>query len=243
MKIGIISALESEQTHLIKNESSRQTIGGVDYVSAPLEGVECMFALSGIGKTNSAMITTILIEKFGCTDIIFSGVAGGIDNRLNVGDVVVSTDVYCVDYGRHTKGEMTVYQPGGDPFPGADETHGYAINKLYRDKVEFPAIDDLKPVLGHAPVIQWGKVLTADIFMNCGETRKELFTKYEAQAFEMEGASVAQVATAFGVNWILVRALSDLAGEDSNINFEEFLSSTTYNASVVARKIVQCLTQ
>ena len=242
MKIGIISALSSEQKHLIENETARQTIGGVDYITATLDGVECMFALSGIGKTNAGMITTVLITKFGCTDILFSGVAGGIDDRLNVGDVVVSSDVYCVDYGRKTAEEMVVYQPGGDPFPGADETHGYTINSDYKTRISFPEKSDLKSVCGRTPSVNWGKVLTADIFMNCANTRKELFAKYEAQAFEMEGASVAQVATAFDVKWILVRALSDLAGAESSFIFEEFLNSTTYNASVVTRKIVKCLT-
>ena len=241
MKIGIISALQSEQKHLIENEKKRETIGGVDYITATLEGVECMFALSGIGKTNSAMITTLLIEKFGCTDIIFSGVAGGIDDSLNVGDVVVSSDVYCVDYGRKTADEMVVYQPGGDPFPGADETHSYTVNEGYKTKISFPYTSDLKTVLGREPQIQWGKVLTADVFLNCANTRKDLFVKYNAQAFEMEGASVAQVATAFNVNWVLVRALSDLAGGESNFDFEEFLTSTTYNASVVTRHIVKSL--
>ncbi len=243
MVLGIISAMQDELTHLLQGIDATVTkIGGATFYRATLEGVESVLVVSGIGKTNAGFITTVLCHHFACSQIVFSGVAGGIDGRLHIGDIVISTDVICVDYGRLQDDTYTVYQPGNDPtLYNMDTTHGYKIKPELQRIISIPSADTLKPVQGHTPHILWGKVLTADTFLQCAKGRQKYWDTYQAQAYEMEGASIAQVCERFGTPWVIVRALSDLAGEDSSMVFEEFLELTTYNVSMVTRHIVRCI--
>lgn len=241
MTLGIISAMESELTHLLQDTSyEKTTIGGADFYQATVENTPSVLVVSGIGKTNSAMISTILCTHFKCDKIVFSGVAGGIDDTLNIGDIIISTDAICVDYGRYENGEFTAYQPGNDPF-GDNTKHGYSIAPDLKNRITIPNIPNLKPVEGNTPKILWGKVLTGDSFLHCEHRRQQYWQTYNAQAYAMEGASIAQVCERFLVPWIIVRAVSDLAGGNAHFSFEEFLKSTTYNASLVTRHIIKCL--
>lgn len=242
MTLGIISAMPEELTHLLQDtEHTTTEIGGIPFYRAEIESVKSVLVKSGIGKTNSAMVTTILCHQFGCEKIVFSGVAGGIDESLKIGDIVISTDAICVDYGRFQGGKFTTYQPGNDPFEGADTTHGYTINPDLKKIISIPNTDGLKQVQGHTPKIVWGKVLTADTYLHCANKRQQYWHTYNAQAYAMEGASVAQVCEQFNTPWVIVRALSDLSGDDSSLDFNKFLTLTTYNASVVTRHIVRCI--
>ena len=242
MTLGIISAMQSELTHLLQHTDYTTTkIGGATFYQAEIEGVKSTLVVSGIGKTNSAVITTVLCHEFTCEKIIFSGVAGGIDETLKIGDIVISTDAICVDYGRLEKGVFTAYQPGNDPFAGKDTTHGYTINPDFKNMITIPHTEGLKQVQGHTPKIVWGKLLTADTFLHCKHQRKKYWHMYQAQAYAMEGASIAQVCERFCVPWVIVRAVSDLAGGNASFSFEAFLKATTYNASVVTRHIVRCI--
>lgn len=241
MRLGIISAMESEITHLLDGAKYTETeIAGATFYKTQLEGMDAILVVSGIGKTNAGMITTLLCKHFGCERIVFSGVAGGIDDRLNIGDIVISTEAICVDYGFYQDGKLIVYQPGHDPL-GKDTKHGYPISPKMRDVITLPDAHGLKCVEGHHPKVVWGKVLTADAFLDCVKKRVYYWDTYHAQAYAMEGASIAQVANRFDVPWVIVRALSDLAGGHASFSFEAFLKSTTYNASVVTRHIVRCI--
>ncbi len=243
MTLGIISAMHDELTHLLQNSTPTVTkIGGVTFYRTSIEGSDAVLVVSGIGKTNAAFITTVLCHQFRCEKIVFSGVGGGIDSRLKIGDIVISTDAICVDYGRLQDDTYTVYQPGSDPTPdNTDTTHGYTIDPALKNSISIPSTKGLNPVQGHPPTIVWGKVLTADTFLACAHTRKKYWDTYQAQAYAMEDASIAQVCQRFHTAWVTVRAVSDLAGESASIAFEQFLNLTTYNAAVVTRHIIRCI--
>jgi adenosylhomocysteine nucleosidase len=88
------------------------------------------------------------------------------------------------------------------------------------------------------PQVRFGTVLTGDTFVNCTATRARLFAAFAGQAVEMEGAAVAAVAERFAIPWVVVRALSDLAGADSHVDFPAFLSETAAVAAAIVRRIL-----
>ena len=91
------------------------------------------------------------------------------------------------------------------------------------------------------PNVRMGKILTGDVYLQCEETQKELFEKYGAQAIDMEGAAVAQVAEQFGIPSVVVRCLSDLAGADSQKLSSKFLNKAAKRSFNTAQKILNIL--
>jgi adenosylhomocysteine nucleosidase len=89
------------------------------------------------------------------------------------------------------------------------------------------------------PSVSLGRILTGDTFVNDEEARRRLHATFAAQAVEMEGGAVAQVAERFGRPWIVVRCLSDLAGSSSHVDFRAFLPVAAANAAAVVRAVVR----
>jgi len=129
------------------------------------------------------------------------------------------------DYGAMVKGELEVYRAGMLPFPA------------FRGDVPFVADSKL---IGGAQVVlpdaHFGTILTGDYYLGCGMTRERLFASLGGQAVDMESGAVAQVAEAFGAPWLIIRALSDLAGEDSQLDFQEFAAEAAKTAAAAVLK-------
>jgi adenosylhomocysteine nucleosidase len=182
-----------------------------------------VLAESGVGKVNAALAATILLDRFQCRGLIFSGVAGGLDPALSVGDLVIATDVIQHDYGAFVKGEIEVYRAGALPFPE------------YRGEPSLAAdgrlIAGARLALAGYGAVHFGTILTGDTYLGCGVTRERLFASFAGKAVDMESGAVAQVAEAFGAPWLVIRALSDLAGEDSQLDFLAFVHQAASKAA------------
>src|ERR1700733_4781808 len=117
--IAVLTAIPEEiaafGAHLI--ETGRETVAGISIHHGTLDGRAVVLAESGIGKVNGALAATVLFDRFGCGGIIFSGVAGGLDPALAVGDLVIGTEVIQHDYGAMVQGALEVYRAGALPFP------------------------------------------------------------------------------------------------------------------------------
>ena len=215
MKIGVLCAIPKEIKYFDLPSKPEQQIGRKNYYQKNNSGHELIVVECGLGKVNAALVSTILIQKFGCELLIFSGVAGGIDPELKIGDVVIGESLIQHDYGAINEDEFQVYRAGSIPMG------------LPKSNVEFKIDPEIKKKIQQAmPQIRMGTILTGDVFIQCGKTRKALFKRYRAQAIEMEGGAVAQVAEQFGMSAVVVRCLSDLAGAN-----EEKLSSTFLNSA------------
>ena len=247
--LGILSAIPEELRHLEDRTEGSQSIGGLSFHRGRIEGRPAVFVETGIGKVNSALTATILAQHFGCRALIFGGVAGGIDPRLGIGDVVVATKLVQHDYGALNQGRILAYQPGVPPLPGLDRTPGYFLDANLEQKLrarlaglELPSLE--AAVTGVAPrraTLHFGTIVSGDTFVNCAETRQRLESEYGALAVEMEGAAVAQVADRFGLPWVVVRCLSDLAGADSHLDFPAFLPVAARAAALVVRHAVHAV--
>jgi adenosylhomocysteine nucleosidase len=209
--------------HLV--ETGRETVAGISIHHGMLDGRAVVLAESGIGKVNGALAATILFDRFRCGGIIFSGVAGGLDPALNVGDLVIATEVIQHDYGAMVQGALEVYRAGALPFP--------QFRGALSLKADPALIAAARAALADA---YFGTILTGDYYLGCGQTRQRLFSSFGGKAVDMESGAVAQVAEAFGMPWLIIRALSDLAGEDSQLDFQVFAARAARTAAAAVLK-------
>jgi adenosylhomocysteine nucleosidase len=225
--VAVLTAIPEEiaafGAHLV--ETGRETVAGMSIHHGTLDGRAVVLAESGIGKVNGALAATVLFDRFGCRGIIFSGVAGGLDPALAVGDLVIAAEVIQHDYGAMVQGALEVYRAGALPFP------------QFRGELSLKANPALiAAARGALADAHFGTILTGDSYLGCGQTRERLFSSFGGKAVDMESGAVAQVAEAFGAPWLIIRALSDLAGEDSQLDFQVFAAQAAKTAAAAVLK-------
>ncbi len=199
-------------------------------------------------KVDAAIVTTLLADRFGCRAIVFSGVAGGLDPALHIGDVVIADRVLQHDVGRIENERLLMYQAGHVSFINPTEVLGYSTDrdilarvKQHLDGVTLPSLPHSAGGQDRPPRIVYGTVLTGDQFLHCEATRQRLVRETGGQAIEMEGGAVAQVSEVFGVPWLVIRALSDLAGRDSSVDFGAFAEGVAAISADIVRRILPVL--
>jgi adenosylhomocysteine nucleosidase len=228
MTIGIIGAMDEE---IVKLKSSiegvsEQTIGGCLFITGELEGRDVVVVKSGIGKVNAAIATTLLIRQFQPELIINTGSAGGFHKDLKVGDIVISKEVRYHDVDATVFGYEYGQVPGMTPSYEADRT-----------LVE-TALNAAKHI--HEVGIRKGLIASGDSFMSDGERVNFITEKFpELLAAEMEAAAIAQTCTRFNVPFVVIRSLSDIAGKDSNVSFEQFLPTAAENSATVVHHMLK----
>jgi len=230
MRIGIICAIPNELRYFNFTDNPIQNIGERTFYKGTHNKHDLILVQSGLGKVNAAVVSTLLIEKFDCEFLLFSGVAGGIDPRIAIGEVIIGDSLIQYDYGALKNREMVPFRPGSIPTGDSKNEIEYRLAPKIKSKIK-----DL------LPNVRMGKILTGDVFLQCEETQKELFEKYGAQAIDMEGAAVAQVAEQFGIPAVVVRCLSDLAGVGSQTLSSKFLNKAAKRSFNTAQKILNIL--
>ena len=249
--LGIIAALSEEVRHLGHALAVDDKIvrGGYSFRQGRLDDVPVVLVEAGIGKVNTALVATLLFDHFGCRSVLLTGVAGGIDPGLGIGDVVIADRLIQHDYGAVIAGAIKPFRPGVAPIGESRAPLGFDLASDIRLRLQERLDGFTLPPLHAAvtggaarqPTIRFGTILSGDQFINCETTRKRLFDSFHAQAAEMEGAAVAQVAAQFNVPCVVVRCLSDLAGGESHLDFPAFLAATAESAALVLRRIVPVL--
>ncbi|MBU8786920.1 MULTISPECIES: 5'-methylthioadenosine/S-adenosylhomocysteine nucleosidase [Bacillus] len=229
MKIAIIGAMEEEVTILRSKleQTKQEIIANCEFTSGIYEGKEVVLLKSGIGKVNAAMSTTILLDRFKPDVVINTGSAGGFHHSLNVGDIVISTEV------RHHDVDVTAfdYEYGQVPNLPAAYPADSALVKTAEDEAS---------ELGSFQVVK-GTIATGDSFMSDPERVAFIRDKFkDLYAVEMEAAAVAQVCYQFDVPFVVIRALSDIAGKESEVSFDKFLEQAAkHSTELVLRMIKQ----
>lgn len=227
--IGIIGAMQQEVEllkGLIENQKVEK-IMHVKFTSGKLNGCDVVLIESGIGKVNVAIATTLLLENFNVKCVINTGSAGGIKTDAEVGDVVISEKVSYHDV------DVTGF--------------GYAWGQVPGLPVAFEADDSLikkvTTILQKADIPHFkGHIVTGDAFVNRPAQLTLIQEKFpQAVALEMEAAAVAQVCHIAQIPFIVVRALSDIAGKESHLSFEEFLPKAAEASSKMVVELVGVL--
>jgi adenosylhomocysteine nucleosidase len=244
-RLGLISALHQEQAGLIEVMQGVQSFarGMRDYVSGNLWGIDCVCVLSRIGKVAAAATVATLIEHFGVTHIVFTGVAGAAETGVRVGDIIVADTLVQYDM------DATPLFPRFEvPLLGqslfASDIH--LTDRLVAAAQDFVTHDLQNAIADQdrdtfglaAPRILRGLIGSGDEFIDNAERRSELKTAFpELLAVEMEGAAIAQVCFEFGVPFAVIRTISDGANEDSPLDFMHFIDrvASRYAFGIVKR--------
>jgi adenosylhomocysteine nucleosidase len=218
--------------------------GELKVLRSRLEATDAVLVESGIGKVNAAVVTTQLILQHKPEVILFTGVAGGLDPALNVGDVVIGERSIQHDAGVRFDGRLDPHQAGHNPIFNPTHVLGYYPSPALLDTAQQAvAAVAYSEVLGRLPRSVVGVILTGDQFISSPIERERLHREFGAHAVDMEGAAVAQVTDRFDVDCLVVRALSDMAGDDSELDFARFLEQVAANSAVVVERIVGMLAQ
>jgi len=248
LTIGIICAIAQEIEHLeaVTRVDKQEEIAGRTYRKGSLDSTDIVLVGAGIGKVNTAMTATILIRQFGCRLLVFSGVAGGIDPSLNIGDVVIAERAIHHDSGVIQNERVQTYQAGHVPFFNPTDRLGYDSNadlmarvRSVTDRISLAGLSSNAGGTGNASKLVFGTILAGDQFLNCEATRQRLVSELGGQAIEMEGAALAQVCEAFSVDWLNIRALSDLAGQEAHFDFGSFVSEVASRSAEIVRSIIK----
>lgn len=248
--IGLLCALPQEHAHLAgaMTAVATQEIAGIGFTVGHLDGHRVVLSRAGMGKVNAAMVATVLADRFGCRAIAFSGVAGGLDPGLRIGDVVIAERAIQHDAGVIEDAALRVYQAGHVPFLNPTTQFGYPADPVllarvrgHLDGLTLPALSRNAGGGDRPPRIAFGTVLTGDQYLHCEVTRVRLYGDLGGQAVEMEGAAVSQVCENFGIPWLVVRALSDLAGAQSSYDFTAFVDEVAAQSAAILRHLLPVL--
>lgn len=241
--IAIVSAMHDELSQLLAlmPDEHKQTRAGRSFWIGHLHGHDVVLVLSGIGKVAAATTATLLIEHFKVSQIVFTGVAGGLGNNVNVGDLVVADS-----FLQH---DLDV-----SPLFPKYEVPSYGIATFVADKKLASelrqscaaVLDDLDHILTMDaraafnltnPKLHQGLLISGDRFVSTTvESQKLQQDLPQALAVEMESAAFAQVCHDYKVPFAAVRTISDRADDDATVDFNRFLSEVAshYSAAIVA---------
>jgi len=218
--------MEIKHFNLIQN--SGQMLGGLTFFKTGISSHELIIVECGLGKVNAAIVSTLLINKFECNLLIFSGVAGGIDPGIRVGDVILGESLIQYDYGALENETVKVFRPGEIPM-------GYLSKNI-----DFKLDSKIKKLISNRlPDLRMGKILTGDTYINCINTRKYLFKKFGAQVVDMESGAVAQVSEKFGKTSVIIRCVSDIVGANEKKILSSNLNKAAKNSFKTVEKVLK----
>jgi adenosylhomocysteine nucleosidase len=251
--LTVICAMAEEKaalSELMTFTESRALLGS-EVTLGQLDGHDVVVAESGVGKVASAVMAALLAREFGSRGLVVSGVAGGLDPSLHIGDTIIARSLVQHDYGHLQDGGLTPYRPGVPPLDGHRRDYAFdlapdLIERLTQAAAEIDLPDlpaDLFPQSA-TPAdrrrrVMMGRILSGDQFINSEQVRRRLHGAFSAQAVEMEGAAVAQVGAMLALPVVVVRCLSDLAGADSHLDFPRFVAAVAPGAATVLRRIIR----
>jgi len=220
MKAGIIGAMEPEVA-ILKNKLINSEVikhAGYTFYQGELEGSDVVIVQSGIGKVAAALATAILIDKFQPDYVVNTGSAGGFEQSLKVGDIVISSEVRYHDVDVTAFG----YEIGQLPAnPAAYIPHEILVTAA---KAGVSALENIQTLVG--------LITTGDTFMTADADIAKARANFPTMAaVEMEGAAIAHTCHQFNVPFVVIRSMSDIAGKESPTSFEAYLETASVNSS------------
>lgn len=231
MKVGIIGAMQQEVALLRSrmNNVSVEKRARTEFCMGTLCGLDVVLVAAGVGKVNAASCTQQLIDLFGVTHIIFTGVAGALDRSLELGDIVVSTD--CV---QHDMDCTALGYPLGMVLDL--QVMSFESDKALRE-IAVRAVAEVAPEVG---VIE-GRVASGDQFVGDAATKEKIVSVFDAACCEMEGAAVAQVAWLNEIPFVVLRAISDKADGSADADYNNTMEHAANRSAAIVERMVALL--
>lgn len=203
MVIGIITAMEEEMISIKKyiNNIKTNIIYGIEFIEGNINKHNIILCKSGVGKVNASRTTQLLIDNYNIDYVINIGVAGALNEKLNIGDIVIGK--YLVQ-------------------------HDFDITKFNHDKGYIPDIGvkiesskELLDLFENSNFIK-GTIATGDIFCTDKNMSLQIHNKFDADCVEMEGAAIAQVCFLCNKKFIIIRSISDVVNGTNEIDYDNF---------------------
>lgn len=235
MKIGIICAMKEEFELISKDIEIEKTIkkSNLEFLIGTLNKKNVVGVICGIGKVNAAICTQILISEFSCTHILNSGVAGGIDSKVNFKDVIIAEDLVQHDVDVRKFG----YKLGEIPNIG---TYSFKCEKKLLELAEKTCLKICKENKNFNYHI--GRIVTGDQFISDNKLSKNLQETFDALACEMESGSIAQTCYLNNIPFLIIRAVSDTGGDVAENEFNNFLKESSKNSYIIIKNIIKNIT-
>jgi adenosylhomocysteine nucleosidase len=223
--------MQSKKVRIIQN---------IDFIEGTLNGRRVVLVNTGIGKVNAAITTTLVLDHFKPAQVIFTGIAGGVNPGLSPGDLVIGNKLAYHDYGAITPDSMS-RQPTkthdnqrlNPMYFAADET----LVKLAEQVSKGVAFQKIGTAANHSPKVITGVIVTGDVFVSSTAATQQLRSKMNADATEMEGAAVAQTCYQQQIPFLVIRSLSDSASNTAHNDVAAFYKVAAYNSATLVMAI------
>lgn len=210
--IGIIGAMEEEVAGL-KEMMENVTItrkASMEFYEGTLEGKKVVVVRSGIGKVNAGICAQILADVFQAEVILNTGIAGSLNKEINIGDIVISTDVLQHDVDAVAFG----YEKGQIP---QMDVMSFQADEALRHL----AVQVCKEVNPEIQVFE-GRIASGDQFISSREVKEAIAGEFGGYAVEMEGAAIGQAAYLNKIPFLIIRAISDKADDSAQMDYPAF---------------------
>lgn len=212
-RIGIIVAMQEELEEIKEyvEDINEKEIRHITFIEGKVEEKNVVLVQCGIGKVNAAMVTQALIDSYNIEYIVNIGVAGALNPMLNIGDVVIADKLIQHDFDITAFGHSKGYITGVGDFIQTDENLRNKLEKLNHNNKD------------NKYKIKSGIIASGDIFCTDIEMKNKIYSKFDADCVEMEGAAIAQVCYLNEIPFVVMRSISDSPNGKNAITFDKFL--------------------
>ena len=231
MKIGIIGAMEVE-VEALKSEMNVKSVvtkASMEFCEGTIGNTEVVIVRSGVAKVNAGICVQILVDLFNVTHIINTGVAGSLDAKINIGDIVLSTDACYHDVDATVFG----YKKGEVPQLGV---HAFPADASLREAAK-AAIKKAAPDLG----VFEGRVCSGDQFVSSPDVKKAIIDEQGGMCTEMEGAAIAQACYLNKIPFVIIRAISDKADGSDIVDYPVFEEKAAHDCAALVKEMISSL--
>jgi len=231
--IGIIGAMDAEVAG-IRQEMTQVSVtrkASMDFVKGYVGTREIVLVKCGVGKVNAAICTQVLIDDYKVDLVVNTGVAGALDARLHIGDIVLATDAIQHDM----RAEQLGCKPGEIPY---SETSCFIADQEMNTLIR----DCCAPVLPEKMVYE-GRIVSGDEFVATNERKSMIFDEFHAMCTEMEGAAIAQAASQNHIRFVIMRAISDQADDCAEVDFPTFVEEASKQSVKLILSLLKAMKQ
>ena len=220
---AIITATEEEFDAIknIMNKIEEISYWNLTFLKGKINNKKYVLARCGVGKVNAARVTQILTDKFDLECIINVGSAGGLNDSLNIGDIIIGEKLVQHDF------DITAFE----------HEKGYITDTGTFFKGDKGLIQSLKNIKLENTKIITGTIASGDIFCTDPKMKEKIKTKFNADCCEMEGAAIAQVCYLNKVPFIVIRSISDIPNGKNHIDFNQFIKLASKNCAEIIRQL------
>ena len=210
--LGIIGAMDEEVARMKEQmeDAQVQTWAGMEFYRGRINGKEAVVVRSGIGKVNAAVCAQILADRYEVSAIVNTGIAGSLDGKIDIGDIVLSTDAL-----QHDMDATNFGYPLGQ-IPRMEVLSFQADRRLL--ELARTCCKEVNPDIH----VYEGWVVSGDQFVSSQEKKEWLIRNFKGSCTEMEGAAIAQAAYLNGIPFLIIRAISDKADNSATMDYPAF---------------------